>query len=172
MKHKICSKTLVMVLMTIFSMLLASAAFADTFPDFSSRTLDGKSVTQSIFSGKKLTMVNMWATWCPPCVAEMPELARLGRSMPEGAQLVGIVFDVTTEDNGAKSEADRILKRADADFTQIMYDASMYDYLSTVEAIPTTIFVDSKGNILGEPMVGADSEENYRRAVETMLKRL
>jgi thiol-disulfide isomerase/thioredoxin len=161
-----------MLLMTIFSLSLASAVFAETFPDFSSRTLDGASITQSVFSGKKLTMVNMWATWCPPCVAEMPELARLGKSMPEGAQLVGIVFDVTTEDDSEKSAADRILKSADANFTQIMYDSSMYNYLSTVEAIPTTIFVDAKGNILGEPMVGADSEANYREAIETTLKQL
>jgi thiol-disulfide isomerase/thioredoxin len=163
---------LVMVMVTIFSLPIASAAFADTFPDFNSRTFGGESITQSVFGGKKLTMVNMWATWCPPCVAEMPELASLGRSMPEGAQLVGIILDVTTEDESEKGEADRILKRAGADFTQILYDKSMDGYRSTVEYIPTTIFVDSNGNILGESMVGADSEENYRKAIEKILQQL
>jgi thiol-disulfide isomerase/thioredoxin len=155
-----------------FVLSLCSAVSAETFPSFTSRTLDGEPITSAVFSKKKLTMVNMWATWCPPCVAEMPDLARLGKSMPEGSQLVGIMFDVSTEDDSDRNAAESILGDAGAGFTQILYDPSMYDYLSTIDAIPTTVFVDSKGNIVGEPMVGSDSEKNYRSAIEAMLKRL
>jgi hypothetical protein len=90
--------------------------------------------------------------------------------MPEGAQLVGIVYDVSADDRSAKGEADRILSKAKANFVQIEYSPDMSPYLEKVDAIPTTIFVDSKGNIVGGPMVGSASEKNYRAAIEKILK--
>ncbi|MDR1136792.1 MAG: TlpA family protein disulfide reductase [Synergistaceae bacterium] len=154
----------------VAAFLSFTADAADVFPAFKSRTLSGDAVTSDIFANKKLTMINIWATWCPPCVAEMPDLGRLGSSMPEGAQLVGIVYDVSEEDRSAKGDADRILSQAKAGFVQIEYSPDMNPYLDTVDAIPTTIFVDSKGAIVGEPMVGSNSEKNYRSAIEKILK--
>ncbi|MDR1509421.1 MAG: TlpA family protein disulfide reductase [Synergistaceae bacterium] len=159
------------IALLVFSLSTASEA-AQTF-SFKSRTFDGKPVTSDIFQGSKLTMVNLWATWCPPCVREMPDLASLARSMPKDSQLVGIILDVTAKDKSAESEAKEILERSRADFVQILYDSSM-DSLreSMVEYIPTTIFVDSKGRIVGEPIVGSNDEETYRAAIEKELKKL
>jgi thiol-disulfide isomerase/thioredoxin len=143
-------------------------AEAETFPKFSSKNLDGKTVTSDIFSGHKLTMVNFWTTWCPPCIREMPDLGNLGRNMPEGTQLIGIVLDA--EDSETIRKAKSILSKADAGFLQIVPCADMEPITETVEAIPTTVFVDSKGNIVGNPLVGARDEQSYREEIEAALK--
>jgi thiol-disulfide isomerase/thioredoxin len=148
------------------------ASADDVFPTFKSRTLGGHPVTSDIFAGKKLTMVNIWATWCPPCVAEMPDLGRLGRSMPGGTQLVGLVFDISEADQDAKGQAERILGSAKAEFIQIEYSPDMNSYLESVDGIPTTIFVDSNGRIVGSPLVGSRSEADYRTAIEEALATL
>jgi thiol-disulfide isomerase/thioredoxin len=141
---------------------------ADVFPAFSSKSLDGKDVTGAIFSEKKLTMVNIWTTWCPPCIEEMPDLGSLGRTMPEGSQLVGIILDA--DDPGALDDAKKILQKANAGFLQLLPADDMAPVLNEVEAIPTTIFVDSNGKILGKPLVGARSEKAYRDEIEKLLK--
>jgi thiol-disulfide isomerase/thioredoxin len=160
------------ILAAVILAAFPAAAMADSFPAFSSQTLDGKPVSDAVFADKKLTMVNLWATWCPPCVKEMPDLASLGSSMPEGAQLIGIVLDVRAEDQRAKGKAEQIASRAKTDFHQILSTAQMDPYTKTVQYIPTTIFVDAEGQIVGEPMVGAHSEADYRAAVESILARL
>jgi thiol-disulfide isomerase/thioredoxin len=141
---------------------------ADVFPAFSSKSIDGKSVTGAIFSEKKLTMVNIWTTWCPPCIGEMPDLGNLGRTMPEGSQLVGIILDA--DDPGAVDSAKKILKKANAGFLQLLPADDMTPVLNEVEAIPTTIFVDSSGKIVGKPLVGARSEKAYRDEIDKLLK--
>jgi thiol-disulfide isomerase/thioredoxin len=160
----------VFLLALAFCAVVGRAEAAEYFPKFSSQTLDGKNVTNAVFSGKKLTMVNIWATWCPPCVGEMPDLGRLGASMPKGTQLIGLLLDA--DDSGAIQKAKTILSKAKADFLQIRPSKEMSSYLNTVEAIPTTVFVDSEGRIVGEPLVGAHSEKAYRAEIEKALKQL
>ncbi|MDR1874001.1 MAG: TlpA family protein disulfide reductase [Synergistaceae bacterium] len=144
----------------------------DVFPAFSSQNLEGEPVTSALFADEKLTMVNIWTTWCPPCVNEMPDLGVLGRSMPEGSQLVGIVLDVEDpeEDVEALDDANKILRKSKANFLQILPVDAMEPVLGKVAAIPTTIFVNSQGKIVGRPLVGSRSEAAYRSEVEHILK--
>ncbi|MDR1741976.1 MAG: TlpA family protein disulfide reductase [Synergistaceae bacterium] len=141
------------------------------FPAFSSQTIEGAPVTDAVFAEKRLTMVNMWATWCPPCVGEMPDLAELARDMPEGSQLVGIVMDVSVGDVGtpAHAKAKAILSQAGADFMQILRSDDMTPYLSGVRSIPATIFVNSEGRVIEQPLVGARSASEYCAEVESLL---
>jgi thiol-disulfide isomerase/thioredoxin len=158
----------------LWASALSSVVFAgqagasDVFPAFSSRSSAGESVTNAVFAGARLTMVNIWATWCPPCRAEMPDLGALGRSMPKGSQLVGILLDSSEE--GAMDDAEKILTNANAGFLQILPVKAMEPVLGEIDAIPTTIFVDSEGRIVGERIVGSRSEKEYRAAVEKILK--
>ena len=65
----------------------------DTAPKFSVKTENGQQIGRSEFPGK-LLMVNFWATWCPPCVEEMPSLNAFARAMaPEGITVLGISID-------------------------------------------------------------------------------
>jgi thiol-disulfide isomerase/thioredoxin len=156
---KILSGVIVVLLI-----LTCCTAEAGVFPAFSSQTLNGEAITNSIFTGKKLTMINIWATWCGPCISEMRDLGELGRSMPEGTQLVGIL-----EDN-ALDTARKIVAERNADFPHILASSEMNSYLYTVNAIPWTIFVNSKGEIIGEPLVGSRNAAAYRSAIENILE--
>ncbi len=127
------------------------------FPAFQTQDTAGKLVTQDIFKHKKVTVINIWGTFCPPCIGEMPELGAWAREMPADAQLIGIVCDVRGEkDKQTIAKANKITAEANAQFVNLLPNAEIMQYLEGVEAVPTTIFVDSAGNIIGEAVVGAN----------------
>ncbi len=71
----------------------ATSAATGSAIDFTLRTLDGKSVTLSQHKGK-VVLVNVWATWCTPCLAEMPHLQALHTELgPQGLVVLGIATD-------------------------------------------------------------------------------
>jgi len=65
----------------------------DTAPKFTIKTENGQQIGRSEFPGK-LLMVNFWATWCPPCIEEMPSLNQFAQDMkPQGVTVLGISID-------------------------------------------------------------------------------
>lgn len=152
--------------------MLHTAEAADVFPKFSSQTLDGQPVSSAVFAENRLTVINFWGTYCPPCIEEMPDLGELARSMPEGTRLVGIIIDAAPDDDDVKGEARDILTEAKAEFLQILPVRDMIPYMETLVGVPTTIFVDSDGKVVGEPLIGSRSGQEYRTEIEKALKLL
>lgn len=141
---------------------------AKTVPAFNAKTTDGTPVTNEIFATKKITVVNIWGTFCPPCIAEMPDLAAMSRTLPADAQIIGLVCDAA--DNSPQvQKAQQILQKAGADFVNIVPDEQLIKFLEGVEAVPTTVFVNSKGEVVGKAIIGANVE-GYKRELETLLK--
>ena len=141
----------------------------EKFPTFIARDLNGNQVNNDIFAKKKLTVINIWGTFCPPCIGEMPELGEWAKSMPADVQLIGLVCDIQGDgDMETINEAKRILNEANANFLNIVPNSDIAKYLQNVEAVPTTIFVDSAGNILNKKIVGADVD-SYKEFVEDYL---
>ncbi|MBR1859186.1 MAG: TlpA family protein disulfide reductase [Selenomonadaceae bacterium] len=139
------------------------------FPTFSAKDLNGNQITNDIFAKKKLTVVNVWGTFCPPCIGEMPELGKWAKDMPNDVQLIGIVCDVRGDnDTQTINAAKEILGDARADFINIVPNSEIAQYLSNVEAVPTTIFVNSKGEVVGDPIIGADVD-GYKQFVKDYL---
>ena len=61
---------------------------------FNTTDIDSNQVDESVFKGKKLTMINIWATYCGPCINEMPALGKISREYAgEGFQIIGIPVD-------------------------------------------------------------------------------
>ena len=136
------------------------------FPTFTAKDLNGNQVNNEIFAQKKLTVVNIWGTFCPPCIGEMPELGSWAREMPAEVQLIGIVCDIRDDDDvNTIHSAKKILNESHADFLNIVPNAEIGKYLQNVEAVPTTIFINSKGEIIGNPIIGADVD-GYKNFVE------
>ena len=124
--------------------------------------------SEDIFPGHKVTMLNIWATTCTACISEMPELMRLNKEFEEkGGQIVGLVFDAAEED--LIKEAKEIVGELNIDFLTLLPN----DYLrKTFDAIsyPTTYFVNEKGEIMGEPLMGAKISAYQERMAEYLEK--
>lgn len=121
-----------------------------------------------IFSGHKVTMLNIWATTCTACISEMPELMKLNKEFEEkGGQIVGLVFDAKEPD--LITEAKEIAEELNIDFLTLLPN----DYLiETFDAMsyPTSYFINEKGEIMGEPLMGAKIKAYQDRMAEYLVE--
>ncbi len=132
------------------------------------KDLDGNAIDSTVFQKYDLTMVNIWATWCGPCVEELPDLGNLYRNLPDGVNLITICADGSEQLEAAKE----ILKECNAEFVTICGDQNIQDnVLSNVYSYPTTIFVDKNGDLVGEPLLGAWSEKEYSNEINNRLNK-
>ena len=138
------------------------------FGTFESKTLDGEDVSQDIFSKADLTMVNIWGTFCGPCIKEMPELGELSRQYADkGVQIVGLISDVS--DPGDETAED-IISTAKADYTHMVASNDLQNgILKEVYAVPATYFVDKDGNQVGTAYPGARDMDRGAKIIDEML---
>lgn len=143
--------------------------------DFSAETLDGEKIDQEIFSGKKLTMINAWTTWCGACIEEMPDLELLSQELNDkDAQVISIACDTYSSREGINEEllelAQRIQERTGVTFPTLIPDDHLKDgLLQGILGYPTTWFVDEKGNIIGDPVLGSHSKEDRMAMIEERM---
>lgn len=136
--------------------------------------IEGNTVTEEVFTQSKLTMVNVWATYCNPCLSEMPGLGELSAQYdPEEFQIIGIVSDVM--DGGEQETLDAaaaLIQETGADYTHLLLNESLYYALLTeVSAVPTTFFVDENGTIL-DTVVGAKEKADWEALIDGYLAEL
>ena len=129
-----------------------------SFPAFSTVDLNGNPVTEAIFAGKDLTVVNVWGTYCGPCIDEMDELAAWSASMPENVQLIGLVSDLYSPDDADTLETAKMICEATGatNYVHLVSGLDFAPILNNLVGVPTTFFVDSTGAIVGDPIVGAN----------------
>lgn len=141
---------------------------------FAAEDLDGNSIDQSILEGHTLTMVNVWATFCTPCISEMPELGELAEEYADkGVQIVGLISDVLDRD-GSVSEtqldtAREIVSSTGADYIHIIPSADLYGLLYQITSVPTTFFVDETGAQVGTAYLGAREKDDWTVIIDEML---
>lgn len=139
--------------------------------DFSAVDLDGKIIDESILSGHKLTMVNIWATYCSPCIEEMPALAELNGSWGENFQVVGIVMDASDKNPAIKTKALEIIEETNATYMHLLPSSSLKaSILADVTAVPTTYFVDENGNQVGQVYIGAKTKTQWKKIISDLLE--
>lgn len=97
---------------------------APIFITFKGTDLDGNTVSQEIFSQSKLTMVNVWATYCNPCLSEMPGLGELAAEYdPAEFQLIGIVSDVMEGED--QSLVESLVQETGANYLHLLANDSI-----------------------------------------------
>ncbi len=128
-------------------------------PEISGPTLDGATF---IAKNKKITVVNVWASWCSPCRAEAPALEVLANRYPE-AQFIGIL----TRDN--LSSANAFVKRFGISYPTLTDDAILLKFRGELSpnAIPTTLVLDKENRIAARI-----SGEITVLALENLIKKL
>lgn len=145
---------------------------SDKSLEFTTENLALESVDSSIFGEKDLTVLNVWGTFCGPCIQEMPELGEWQRNLPDNVQIIGLVADVAGKEDAEHIElANTILDKTNAHFTNIIPNNDFADLLSGVVGVPTTFFINKEGKIVGKPIVGAQVPK-YKAFVEEYLKTL
>ena len=137
-------------------------------PEFSTTDMDGNKVTNDIFADYDLTVVNFWATYCNPCIDELPELAEWKKELPDNVNLIGLLVDVDEKGSDQYKLAEKIIKETGADYQHLIATEEFDDMISNLVGVPTTFFVDSTGKIIGEPFAGADVDA-YKQTVEDYL---
>lgn len=139
------------------------------FPTFTATALDGSTVTESIFSETDLTVLNIWGTFCGPCIGEMPELGEWAKEMPDNVQIVGLIIDINgEEDTEHRDLAVDITQQAGVDFTNLIANTDFAPILKDVIGVPTTLFIDGEGTLVGDPIIGANVD-GYKKFVEDYL---
>lgn len=139
---------------------------------FEALDLEGNTVTESVFSDTKLTMVNVWATYCNPCLSEMPELGELAAEYDAAQfQIIGIVSDVQEGmEEEAVAYASSLVSQTGAAYPHLLLNESLfYAMLSEVRAVPTTFFIDEKGVVL-DTVVGARDKDSWKEMIDELLE--
>lgn len=140
----------------------------EVMPEFSTVDLEGNTVTDDIFSEAEITVVNFWATYCSPCINEMPQLEEWSQTMPEQAQIIGIAADVHSEDSDLYTLAQQVVEKTGVSFVNLVAAEEFTPVIKGIVGVPTTFFVDKDGKFIGSPIVGADVE-GYKNFVEGYL---
>lgn len=143
------------------------------FESFSAVDLEGNTVDQSIFADYDLTMINVWGTFCGPCLNEMPDLGQLSVDMAEeGVQVLGVCIDLC-DNNGELVDsqvelAKKYVEETGAAYTHLTPDIPMLTTLGAeIQVVPTTIFVDSEGKQVGDWVFGSKSYDSWCDVIES-----
>lgn len=131
--------------------------------DFKLKDLNGKSVSLSDFKGKKV-LLNFWATWCPPCRAEMPDIEKLYLENKD-SDLVILAVNLGEDTQTVKSFIDKNKYNFNILLDSDQAVAIKYNIVS----IPTSFFIDKEGNIVSKK-VGAMSIKEMRDNVNLLNK--
>ena len=134
---------------------------------FETTDLDGNPISsKDLFAAGRVTMINLWATWCHACINELPELAEIAKEYEgKGGRIVGICLDADEE--GIPAEAKEILKEAGVEYLNLVPPEGVENLLPTI-CYPTSFLFDSEGRLIAEPIRGAHIEE-YRPALDKAL---
>ncbi len=133
----------------------------------------GIEVDQKEFVPAKLTLVNIWGTFCQPCLVELPDLEKLSKKvMWQRVQVVGILCDVfDTSTKGELDLAKKIIREKNVSYRNFII-AKNTPWLKGIQAVPTTYIVDSKGKVVLGPIVGSRSADEYKALVDEALEKI
>ena len=154
----------------------ASSGKSDSLPlpvTFEAADMEGNEVSSSIFSESKLTMINVWATYCNPCLQEMPDLGELSGEYDSGEfQIIGVISDVQEgADQDTLDKASSLIEQTGADYPHLLLNESLYEAMLTeVTAVPTTFFFDSNGMFL-DTLVGSRDKDEWKEIIDALLEK-
>jgi len=132
---------------------------------FSLTTLTEDTLDQSVFTDNKLVMVNYWATWCGPCVSEIPDLIKISEDYADkGFAIVGVLTGDDDIDGAKQFIADQGMN-----YPVVLPEEFFADYATGIYAIPTTMFFDSTGKQVGETVVGSKSYDDWAGLIDLLL---
>jgi len=162
----ICLALVLFAVQATFSGTARAASVAA--PSFSGKTVDGKPFSSSSLKGKGY-IVNFFATWCPPCRAEIPDMVEVQKKYEKkGFTFVGIAVNETLP------KVQNFMKSSGITYPVLMATPELIRTFSGyaaggISGIPTSFVVDSSGQLIGV-VVGGRSQEAFEQMVNQALK--
>jgi thiol-disulfide isomerase/thioredoxin len=138
------------------------ASHPQPMPAFLVNDLDGNPVSTAAWKGK-VVFINFWATWCPPCRAEIPVLIDLANRYKDRLQVVGVSVD-----DGDPAEVKQFAKQAGINYPIVMADRAIVAEYGGVAALPTLFVVNPDGNVV-QKHEGLFSNALYEAEVRLLL---
>lgn len=138
------------------------------------KIVTAKELKQAIAAQQgKVVLINVWATWCPPCVAEFPDIVKLEKNYRKKNL---VVLAVSVDEPKDRGKVEQFIRRYKVEF-QVFVSKSkdLGSYIQAVDpkfggAIPVTYVLDKKGKRSGQPMVGLQSYKALAAAVDRAMK--
>lgn len=146
-----------------------------TLSSFYAADLYGVPYDEDLYEDHKLTMVNVWTTFCGYCLTEMPDLMKLSEEFADrGFQVVGVVGDTMNSrgegDLGQIRLARKLAEETGASYSHLMLTPDLALALKDVQAFPTTFFLDEEGKTVGKAVVGARSYSDWKELIGSALE--
>ena len=132
------------------------------FPDFAEKDLQGNPLSVAKYKGK-LVLVDFWATWCGPCVGELPSVIKAyNKHHADGFEIIGISLDM--DEQKLKS----FLKTKELPWAQYFDGKGWQNKLAAkygIQSVPATFLLDGDGKIVGQDLRGEALEEALAKAL-------
>jgi len=125
------------------------------------RAIDGQSLSSTELRGK-VVLVNFWATWCPPCRAEIPDLVALQAQYRDRLQIIGV-----SQDEGSIEVVKRFAEQQRMNYPIVMMTPELEKAFAGISALPTSFLIDREGRIVQRHvgMLNATVTEQETRAL-------
>lgn len=141
----------------------AQASDSRQAPDFALTTLAGETISLSSYSGKVL-LIDFWATWCPPCVKEIPHFVELyDQYSGEGIEILGVSVD-----RGGPTVVKKFMEKNEVQYAVAMANMEMVDAYEAYGGIPTTFIIDRQGKVV-EKVIGYRDKKFFEDHIKKLL---
>lgn len=156
---------IIAVALLMFTTVAAQAqSSAQQAPSLKLKSIQGRTFRLSAYKGK-VVLLNFWATWCPPCRAEMPDLVRIQREYgARGLQVVGITYPPQT-----LGDVRRFVRKLKVNYPVAMGTKEIKALFDESETLPVTIVIDREGNIR-ERIEGILLPEEFEQKIKPLLR--
>jgi len=131
-------------------------------PQFELKDLDGRTVRLSDYQGK-VVLINFWATWCPPCRAEMPDLVRLQREHGKDLQIIGVTYPPEK-----KARVRRFARSLKVNYPIILGTREIKARFSSEETLPLTVVINRDGKV-SDIISGILLREEFDEKIKPLL---
>jgi len=147
-----------------FNPVASFAKESGAAPAWELKDLEGKTVKSSDFKGK-VVILDFWATWCPPCRAEIPHFVDLQKTYGDkGLTVIGVSLD-----EGGPKVVKEFSQKFKVNYPMVMGNDKIVSDYGGVEGIPTTFVIDRQGRIVNKH-VGYADKETFEKEIKPLLQ--